>query len=620
MKKLLLLLTILALLFPVMAHAGHQDAGDAHYVDCSGSDGDGSFATPWNNINSVNSHSFSSGEDVYFKKNIVCTYTSVNDQLVIDWTGTAANRVWVGCYEAENDFDCGLTPGSPTSRATLDGDNNQYPGGTEATKYRAMIKVDGDAYDYITIEDFYVKDSGASGIRVENADYVDIINNYLENMLNNAILVAYSHDFNVTGNYTVDSCTYSSSAAITITDNYGTEDTYNGLVSGNWVTGGHEGIGIYKRSKNIIVEKNVVWDNNPVNIYVGGNSYNITVRYNEVYSTQGYLTYYGIMSYCETSQCDDLETTCAEAKIYGNLIAGVKQGIYVGASSSCPAYGFYSDNNLIYANTIVDSIDYNFRTKNTGSGNEFKNNKSWILSGGAHVNAASPSGVTFTHNHYNTDPGGNANDNAVIDTISLEKSSGWQTLAEGELDGSEFTPTSADKGINAGIKIVSYNNRITASGYDDSPITVTVADGGDPPEIGAWDFTTDSTAPVFTETTQDLFPCSSDPRTITLAGTTDEPATCKWHDSDVVYDSMSNTFDGVGTQSHSDTTGSLACDASYTKYVRCKDALENKASSSVSVNFTISAGASVGQVLAIGAGSQSIKSIGSGSQTLYLEQ
>ena len=43
-------------------------AGTAHYVDCSaGTNGSGSYASPWNNISSINSHSLSTGDDVYFK-------------------------------------------------------------------------------------------------------------------------------------------------------------------------------------------------------------------------------------------------------------------------------------------------------------------------------------------------------------------------------------------------------------------------------------------------------------------------------------------------------------------------------------------------------------------------
>jgi hypothetical protein len=268
-----------------------------------------------------------------------------------------------------------------------------------------------------------------------------------------------------------------------------------------------------------------------------------------------------------------------------------------------------SANNKIYNNTIVDNTEYNIQFTGTfGAGNELKNNKSWTLSGGNHVNDVSPSGTWgYSNNHYDDDPcGGQAGDicdndaNIVIDTVSLEKSTGWQTITV-SLDGTEFTPTSADKGNNVGVQIASYNDRITASDFTASPITVTTADGGNPPDIGAWNFATDSTAPVFTETTQDSFPCSSDPRTVTLTGTTDEPATCKWHDSDVAYDSMSNTFSTTGGTSHSTTSDSLACDASYTKYVRCKDDLNNKASSSVSVNFTISASESVVEILAIGA-------------------
>ena len=69
-------------------------AGTAHYVDCSaGTNGNGSYASPWNNISSVNSHSFSTGDDVYFKVNTTCTPST---HLAVDWSGSSGDRVLLG--------------------------------------------------------------------------------------------------------------------------------------------------------------------------------------------------------------------------------------------------------------------------------------------------------------------------------------------------------------------------------------------------------------------------------------------------------------------------------------------------------------------------------------------
>ena len=60
------------------------------------------------------------------------------------------------------------------------------------------------------------------------------------------------------------------------------------------------------------------------------------------------------------------------------------------------------------------------------------------------------------------------------------------------------------------------------------------------------------------------------PVDIVLSLTTNEPATCKGSPTDEAYADLDWTFDGTGTTSHSKTL-SLACDASYTYYVRCQD-------------------------------------------------
>jgi len=99
----------------------------------------------------------------------------------------------------------------------------------------------------------------------------------------------------------------------------------------------------------------------------------------------------------------------------------------------------------------------------------------------------------------------------------------------------------------------------------------------------------DTTAPVMSALSPSAkLSCTSDPRDVTLSLTTDELATCKGSPTDEAYASMDWTFDGTGTTSHTKTL-SLACDATYTYYVRCQDdeAIPNVNLSSAILSFAI---------------------------------
>ena len=119
----------------------------------------------------------------------------------------------------------------------------------------------------------------------------------------------------------------------------------------------------------------------------------------------------------------------------------------------------------------------------------------------------------------------------------------------------------------------SYSAGVTTSGVSSGPVTDTTA-----PTIS-------SPLPSGEQT------CTSDPRTVSLQITTNENATCKYDTSDTTYDLMANTFGTTGGTTHSQTSGDLDCDDSYTYYCRCADGSGNKNSSSTQISFSIAAAA-----------------------------
>ena len=109
----------------------------------------------------------------------------------------------------------------------------------------------------------------------------------------------------------------------------------------------------------------------------------------------------------------------------------------------------------------------------------------------------------------------------------------------------------------------------------------------------------DTSSPVITNTTPANFVCdaASPLDSLTMTVTTNESigANCSWSDADVAYASMT-PFTTTGGNAHSTALTALACDASYTRYVRCQDRApaQNTNTTSTSVAFAIGAEAAPG--------------------------
>jgi len=104
-------------------------------------------------------------------------------------------------------------------------------------------------------------------------------------------------------------------------------------------------------------------------------------------------------------------------------------------------------------------------------------------------------------------------------------------------------------------------------------VTGTMA-GGDIAYVGA-----DTTDPVLSDLTPSgAQSCSSDPRNVTETLTTDETATCRAHDTNNTWATMTEMSTTGGT-THSRTV-SRACNSSWTPYYMCQDAALNESAAS----------------------------------------
>lgn len=472
-------------------------AGTAHYVDCSaGSGGNGTYASPWNNIPSVNSNVFSTGDDVYFKVSTTCTLTADADRLQIDWNGTATDRVIIGCYDGENDFDCGASPYTDGSRPIIDG-NESYP----AIDYNAIVRTDG--YDYITIQELKVvnswsvtvpseKPDGAHGISIQNSDYPIVDNCYVSHTGRIGISLYRTNYGTVSESYVTDAYYLGNTGdCIDISAGGLAGSSTHNTVKKNVVHNCNEGIGVYVKAENTTVEYNSVYDLNLVGIYVDA-SKDTTIRYNLVYQPSASaggakgiaLDNEAARGYCYTGATE----------VYGNLVAALQRGIQISNQ-----YGDEEDTScnwndvLVYNNTIVDNAT-NTRIIDDDAGwtgNEIKNNISFLETAATVHNVDdSPTGFTWSKNiFYGIDTvGGDAAATQVSGDPKLAKTTGWRALSAGAITGGGFNITTGSVAIDAAVLISQHNRRfLSATDFTASPISASVGESNDP-DVGAYEF------------------------------------------------------------------------------------------------------------------------------------
>ena len=472
-------------------------AGRTYYVDCSaGSRGDGSFSNPWNSIHSVNEHNFGVGDDVYFKVDTTCKPAA---GLWVDWSGTKTDHVVIGAYHGNGKF--GL---NGKRKPVIDGSRNTVP---NTDGRRGLISIQGENFDYIDVRDLQIQYSGDYGLVAKFSDNITVSNCFF---YRNEAGIVFStsvvggsitnNELAETGYPAFDGSTGGAIIEITAMNlECGTRDI---VVANNFVHDGeNEGIGIYKRACNIIVENNVVRDICSVNIYnarSGTASRPNVIRYNLVYDSTNDLldqascgdSAFGIMFDCE-QQWEDCPPMHID--VYGNLIAGLSNGFNIVCNErrDQPEIQCYGDLN-IYNNSLADNV-YNFKFATPERHKEIddidiRNNISYTSAAGTnHCDYYTVDGVSWANNLFDDPIGGEAGagPGTVFGNPSLKKTSGWRALSPGELDGSEFRPAKNSIANNTGMFIRGYNNRISDSDFTANPsIVATQLDNK--PNIGAW--------------------------------------------------------------------------------------------------------------------------------------
>jgi hypothetical protein len=256
-----------------------------YYVDCSrSSNGDGSFASPWNNIASVNSKSFSTGDDVYFKTGTTCIMT---EPLNIDWEGSSGDHIVIGAYYGDKQF--GL---NGNSRPIIDGNSNTVPGRT--TDQGLINKVDG--IGYIDVENLKIANSGSYGILFNYLDNISITNCWSYRSWKSGIWLGGSDNIFLSENIVNENCqdNYQSDTVV-----YGgamvvCRSSSGGVVSNNRIFNNHctETLGFNRGAEGITVEHNIIYDNHKHSLYLDAVK-GMAVRNNIIYSSADAVNWIG---------------------------------------------------------------------------------------------------------------------------------------------------------------------------------------------------------------------------------------------------------------------------------------------------------------------------------------
>jgi hypothetical protein len=424
--------------------------GANYYINCeAGSDGDGSWASPWNvystRLNPASS-ALSDGDGVYFAEGTTCTLNGgTRDEIELD----VAN-VTLGCADGNGDHSCDITIATGSGMPKFDGGSRSYP---TPTNDHAFIRIHASG---VTVQDIWVADMSHGGIQAngtnpEDGDSATIQRVRASGMYRQAIYGTNSDNSTITNNYVTDNLhiratTCGAIGGAAVTCDWGCGGT---TISYNTVYDNYgEGIGNYMNRNTAdpnYISYNIVHNSRSGNIHATDSE--TVIRWNLVgiYDTGGDLK----EAYFDNSNGDTYPNCYKESNsggitvqgtnensasfdnkywIYGNVVHGFKNTPGIAASLGTTAC---SDGDtlwaVIYNNTVVDS-DPNYRTNkacNDAKDITYKNNISVFYDESANHCEENDTGgggdVIWDRNLWDSDPVDNdcegANDPTYADAV-----------------------------------------------------------------------------------------------------------------------------------------------------------------------------------------------------------
>ena len=453
MKRHLFLTITLVMFFSLAVNA----FAATYYVKPNGNNTlDGrSDATAWKTIDKVNRYSFATGDDVYFK----CGGTWVGTNLFVDWSGSDNDRVTIGAYYMDGASEAHGVSGN---RPIIDG-NDTVP----TDKYNGLITI--EKREYITVENIHLKRSAGYGVWNYQSDNTLIDNIYIKRTYMQGVYFYWSNNCTLQYSDASETCRYGNGSVVAFRGSSNIIIQYNTIheTSNEQIVmnSGREGIN-FLYSDNSAAIGNVIYDCKGMGIYLD-HAQHATVKNNLIYYTGNKAYWRGGMPSSGIVFTDEEKEgpnhLARDITVTNNLIANCGEGITLWS-------GINNDNdpaliNVVIANnTIVEPYSpkgtqraIRLEASRRNSNTIIKNNIFWQSAGQIAYVSADPD-LVFSNNLWSM-PKANVDNDAqgpgdVYGQVPrLAKTTRWNSLTAGSLDGSEFNLQTTSPAIDAGTKI-----------------------------------------------------------------------------------------------------------------------------------------------------------------------
>ena len=454
MKRYLFLTVTLIMFFSLAVNA----FAATYYVKPNGNDAlnGRSDATAWKTIGKVNRYSFATGDDVYFK----CGGTWVRTSLFVDWNGSDNDRVTIGAYYMDGGSEAHGVSGN---RPIIDG-NDTVP----TDKYNGLITIENK--EYITVENIHLKRSAGYGVWNYRSDNTLVDNIYIKRTYMQGVYFYESNNCTLQYSDVSETCRYGDGSVVAFRGSSNIIIQYNTIheTSNEQIVmnSGREGIN-FLYSDNSAAIGNVVYDCKGLGIYLT-HAQHATVKNNLIYYTNNKAYW----RHANRPSCGIVFTDeenvgpnhlARDITVTNNLIANCGEGITLWSSSNNnndPALiNVVIANNTIAKPYSTDGTQRAIRLEASSRHSKtiIKNNIFWQSAGQIAYVSANPD-LVFSNNLWSM-PQADVNNNAkgpgdVYGQVPhLAKTTGWNSLTAGSLDGTEFNLQATSPAIDAGTRI-----------------------------------------------------------------------------------------------------------------------------------------------------------------------